>query len=268
MPTGNKWIKCYYDKIHTTGHGDVTPDEYRNYINALGLSDEEMMKWYAIDTDEYMVCIDAATGRTLWRTEFPGEGYNLFDHKGALTNNTGCIGDGRVYVFGALGIIRCLDAQTGKMLWSKNLPKYYNTMMYHKNRAYEKGDLGGGGRGNCNFINYIGGVVVGPTHLDESGICGLDGATGDSLWTIEEKVLGGKSGSLKWVHGGKEYIVTANGAGEIHSFEPRTGLQLWKKTGAANNAFQAVLDEDYLVVANSSTEGTSAVLRAIGLAQK
>jgi outer membrane protein assembly factor BamB len=32
---------------------------------------------YRVDADDVMLCLDAATGRTLWRTMFAGKGINF-----------------------------------------------------------------------------------------------------------------------------------------------------------------------------------------------
>ncbi len=255
-PAGDSWLGCYHTKLFTDGHGNWTADTLLKTTQKIGYSVSDLLKIYAASADEYGMCIDAATGRTLWRVKFPDEGYTLNQHKGALTNNTGCIGDGNWYIFGALGIVRAVDLGTGQVKWTQNLPRYYETMMRNKQKALDEGKMEGGGRGNCNFINYIGGVVVGPTELGESGISGLDAETGEILWTVEDRVMGGKSGALKWTHQGNEYIVTANGAGEIYCFDPKDGSRKWMQTGAADNSFQAVLDGDYLVVANTATDGT------------
>ncbi len=255
-PAGDSWLGCYYEKFYGDGHGDWSADTLLKMTRKIGYSENDLLKIYGASADEYGMCIDAATGRTLWRVKFPDEGYTLNQHKGALTNNTGCIGGGKWYIFGALGIIRAVDLETGQVEWTRNLPKYYDTMLKNKQKALDEGKMDGGGRGNCNFINYIGGIVVGPTELGESGITGLDAETGDVLWTIEDRVLGGKSGALKWTHQDKEYIVTANGAGEIYCFNPEDGSQKWMQSGSADNSFQAVLEGDYLVVANTSTDGT------------
>lgn len=55
-----------------------------------------------------MICIDAVTGRKLWTTTWRGEGLHLYDHKDSLTNHTGVFHDGKMFVFGALGIVRAV----------------------------------------------------------------------------------------------------------------------------------------------------------------
>ena len=78
------------------------------------------------------MCIDAATGKVLWKVTWRGEGLMLFDHKCCLTNHTPATDDGVVYVMGALGIVRAVDCATGKVLWSKPVPSFYKIMAKKK----------------------------------------------------------------------------------------------------------------------------------------
>ncbi len=253
VPSGDSWIWCDSQEIFVD-----TPSLFLPYIERMELTEKEVQDPSRIDADEYMSCIDAATGRLLWRTKFPGEGYNLNYHKGALTNNTGCIGDGRVYVFGALGIIRCLDAETGEQIWAKNAPGLYEQMYQCREEAHatrETRDPPCGGRSNCNALNYIGGRVIVPTAYASSGLSGLDGATGDVVWTVTENILTQKANALRWAHQGKEYVIAVsdeNGesGATITCIDPADGRIVWQQNGAGSSTYQFVLHEDFLVTAD------------------
>ena len=72
-----------------------------------------------VGDDERVICINAATGQTLWshseRTRFSewqgGDGPRA----------TPTVQDGRVYAMGGTGILLCLDAATGRLVWRRSV---------------------------------------------------------------------------------------------------------------------------------------------------
>jgi outer membrane protein assembly factor BamB len=73
---------------------------------------------------ERTLCLDAADGKLLWKDEYPCL-YTFSYRSGPRT--TPLVRDGRVYTLGAMGDLRCLNAQTGKPYWTKELTKEYKT---------------------------------------------------------------------------------------------------------------------------------------------
>jgi outer membrane protein assembly factor BamB len=72
---------------------------------------------------ERVLCLDAVTGKELWKHEYDCE-YHIGYPAGPRCTPT--VSGGKVYTLGAMGDLACLDAKTGKVIWSKNLPKEYN----------------------------------------------------------------------------------------------------------------------------------------------
>ncbi len=69
--------------------------------------------------DERVVCLDAATGTRVWEHRYQAT-YGKLDY-GKGPRCTPTVHDGRVYTLGAVGHLHCLDASTGKPVWSKDL---------------------------------------------------------------------------------------------------------------------------------------------------
>ena len=65
--------------------------------------------------EDVVICLDLATGRTLWKFKAPGEA------TGRMASSTPCVADGKVY---ALGSLHCyaVDTSTGQQIWSAPLP--------------------------------------------------------------------------------------------------------------------------------------------------
>ena len=71
---------------------------------------------------ERLLCLDAATGRLLWKHEYDCP-YSISYASGPRCTPT--VADGRVYALGAEGNLACLDAATGRLLWSKDFKTLY-----------------------------------------------------------------------------------------------------------------------------------------------
>jgi outer membrane protein assembly factor BamB len=66
---------------------------------------------------ERVLCLDAATGRELWKQQYDCP-YQL--SYGAGPRCTPTVADGKVYALGAMGNLHVLDADTGRLVWSKD----------------------------------------------------------------------------------------------------------------------------------------------------
>ncbi len=72
-------------------------------------------------TDETILCLDAATGKELWQDKYAcpavsGPAAPL--HSGPRSSPA--VAGGKVVVLGVTGIVSCLDAASGKLLWRKD----------------------------------------------------------------------------------------------------------------------------------------------------
>jgi outer membrane protein assembly factor BamB len=67
----------------------------------------------------HMLCVDAATGKTIWRTDLGPEGPNLsgagVSKKGG--HHTACVRGGGVYFAASNWLLYCLDAASGEIKW-------------------------------------------------------------------------------------------------------------------------------------------------------
>ena len=71
-------------------------------------------------TDEVILCLDAATGKELWKNSYAAAavaGPSASAHPGP--RSTPAISNGKVVTFGVTGILSCVNAADGKLLWRK-----------------------------------------------------------------------------------------------------------------------------------------------------
>ncbi len=97
----------------TVGFSDATPVLSGNkiYLNTRQ-GDQEVI-----------LCLDAATGKELWKNTYAAiavTGPSASQHPGP--RGTPAVSNGKIVTFGASGILSCLDATTGKLLWRKDNP--------------------------------------------------------------------------------------------------------------------------------------------------
>jgi outer membrane protein assembly factor BamB len=97
----------------TVGFGDATPVLAGNkiYLNTRQ-GDQEVI-----------LCLDPATGKELWKTTYAAmavTGPSASQHPGP--RGTPAVSNGKIVTFGASGILSCLDASTGKLIWRKDNP--------------------------------------------------------------------------------------------------------------------------------------------------
>ncbi|MCX6333619.1 MAG: PQQ-like beta-propeller repeat protein [Bacteroidia bacterium] len=72
--------------------------------------------------DEVIICVDAITGKAVWADKYPVPPVTgpAAAHPGP--RSTPAVADGKIVTFGTSGILSCLDAKTGKVIWRRENP--------------------------------------------------------------------------------------------------------------------------------------------------
>ncbi len=193
----------------------------------------DMWKTNAVDV---VLCLDAATGRTLWKAEIPGGRYypamsgRMGSTKGWYAPQP-AVAEGRLYVTTTSDVTHCFDAETGKLHWAKKRPM-------------------------AAVRTVIDGVLL-PSGRD---LIGYDATTGKELWRKEHRNSGVRA-PLRWRHKGKDYAIAGYNRGHWREnkggaicFEPKTGKELWRiEEGLGKNDDSLYIDGDVLF-ANVQTE--------------
>ena len=212
--------------------------------HAKGRDKRRWREKYRVDADDVFVCIDAPTGRTLWKRVFKEKGINFNKTAGAGPFMTPCISDGRLYGIGSAGRVYCVDAATGGVVWESSVGPAAEDAEAERRRCREALKMP---NMNCDFCAapaVIDGVVC--CNDNRKGLIGLDAATGRKLWGPIADCTTKTSSPVQWTHKGKHYaIVAADGAICV---EPRTGRVCWKAEDAGGHGTVAVT-EDYMVCA-------------------
>ena len=183
-------------------------------------------------TSDVVACLDAKTGKALWRTEFPGRAH------GHSCSSTPCIADGRVLVLGSNANLYGLGAKSGDTLWQ----------------------LKSKGRSGNNDSSSI--VIVDGTAILLSGmLTGLDPKTAETLWT-QRRLSGAHNSVVCWRFGGRSFVL-CNTEMELGCVDPETGELLWTVLGGGWST--AAIDGDTMAVFSDRHE---AGLSAFKLTEK
>ena len=173
---------------------------------------------------EKVVCLDAATGETVWETH-----YNVWlsDVPAERVGWSSVVGDpetGNVYVLGACDIFQCLDGETGEVLWKIPLHEQFGMLSTY------------GGRTNFPIVHedlvIISGIIInwGDAAKPNHRLIAMDKRTGTVVWFSGTKDLPFdttySAPSLVTI-GGQRQLILGTGDGAIWGFQPRTGKPLW-----------------------------------------
>ncbi len=174
---------------------------------------------------EKVVCVDAATGDTIWENKF---NVYLSDVPAERVGWSSVVGDpekGHVYALGVCGLFQCLDGDTGETIWAHSLSEEYGLLSTY------------GGRTNFPLIHenlvIISAVVIGwgdmakPAHR----FIAFDKRNGQPVWFNGTSLFPDDttySSPVLAVLNGQEAMVFASGDGAVHAFQPQTGLPIWR----------------------------------------
>ncbi|MEX2316920.1 MAG: PQQ-binding-like beta-propeller repeat protein [Pirellulales bacterium] len=182
---------------------------------------------------EMVVCVDAATGETIWKHRFNVYLSDVPDTRIGWSAPVGDPETGRIYVQGVCGYFCCLDGETGKVIWDRSLHEEFGLVSTY------------GGRTNVPIVFedtvLISAVIVG--WGDEPKWGGL--ARPAHRFLCFDKA----TGELRWLNGtgispydttystptlmpiaGQQALVFASGDGGVWALQPRTGKSIWNYT--------------------------------------
>jgi len=166
-------------------------DELENRLRKIGLSDEmkkavmERVPTTVARCNDTIVCLDAASGKTLWKREYPGQPMEW-----GVSGSVAVVG-GKCYAVGTAGVY-CVKADDGEPVWK----------------------LQGGGTNSSVLV--VDGVAV----AQLNGLTAIDAEKGAVLWT--RNIPGGNNSPACWRCGEKTYVV-CNTEGGVHIVDLRTG---------------------------------------------
>ena len=155
---------------------------------------------------EAVVCYDLVTGHEVWQHLNETRFHEVTSGTGPRA--TPAIHQGRVYTFGATGILNCLDGERGRVIWSRDFTKETPPLFGH----------------SCSPLIHNNHVFITPSRKSGS-IVALDADSGEIAWTRGSRKAGYSSPQLFQTKT-EDQIVIFDAAG-LHGYEAETGRWRW-----------------------------------------
>ncbi len=174
---------------------------------------------------EKTVCLDAATGETIWESIHNVWSSDVPDTRVGWSSVVGDPTTGNIFALGANGIFQCLDGATGKTLWQRALHEEFGLLSTY------------GGRTNYPVVHedlvILGSVIIGwgEMALPAHRILAFNKNTGEVVWFISTRLRPEdtiySAPALATINGQKLFI-TGSGDGWMYAIQPRTGKIVWE----------------------------------------
>ncbi|MFN9721216.1 MAG: PQQ-binding-like beta-propeller repeat protein [Planctomycetota bacterium] len=233
-----------------TGIADLWPEQGPPVLwtRELGQGYSSFIAWdeliatqYQSLSGQYVICLDALTGRTIWeyRYDWPYDPAGVYPGPRA----TPTYHRGRLYFASPAGLIGCLDARSGKLLWSLELETTFQ----------------------CNVTGF--GYACSPTVVDDIVILPV-GGTGSSMVALDAE-----TGNVRWKAGddaasyAPAYPISFQGRDLVLGYlenvlvchDRKTGERLWRHSlsqGYDEHSSWPVYREPWLWISSPFQAGT------------
>src|ERR1041385_2166389 len=196
-------------------------------------------------------CLDASTGKELWQ-----EKYDALGATGPASGFSGrraspTVADGKVITFGVRGVLSCLDAKDGKLVWRKDdfkggVPRFFTASSPLITDGLCVAQLGGGDK--------------------EGGVLVFDLASGKEKWRWMGDAPAYASPILMTVEGMKTVIVV--GDTKLAALGLTDGKLLWETgfavPGRGYNAATPIVEGQTLIYSGSGRGSTAVKLAKSG----
>lgn len=197
--------------------------------------------------DEVVVCLDPKTGETKWEHRYPVarlKGQQSFTGEAIRPQATPAVSGGRVCALGYTGLLKCLDATSGKVAWEYDLVKEFGAAPVQF--GFSASPLVAGGR----FIVHVGGTGA--------AVVALDPADGKVVW--KSKPAEPAYASPVVMPGAGADVVVQVTRDKLLGLSAKDGTERWEyplpKPGLTNVPTPLVLDKQRLLLSGQGALGT------------
>ncbi|HEX4645720.1 MAG TPA: PQQ-binding-like beta-propeller repeat protein [Verrucomicrobiae bacterium] len=214
----------------TVGAGDATP----------ALVGDKLYVFTRQDSDEVTLCLNAADGKELWRDKYEARAVTggAASHPGPRSSPA--VAEGKVVTLGVGGVLSCLNAADGKLLWRKDefpnvVPRFFTSDSPLISDGMVIAHVGGSGNGAMIAFDLATGAEKwrwageGPAYasptlmtvagvkqvvgLTEKSLVGIGLADGKLLWQLSFPPQGMAQNASTVIVDGQTVYYTGAGAG-------------------------------------------------------
>jgi len=218
----------------TVGFGDATPALVGGRLYVFARQGEE----------EVTLCLNAANGKELWRDKYTAQAVTGAASRHPGPRSSPAVADGKVVTLGVGGVVSCLEATTGRLVWRKDpfpkiVPRFFASFSTIIVDGMAIAHLGGQGNG---------------------AIIGYDLATGNEKWRWADEGPDYGSPVLFTVDGTKQIATPTEKS--IVGISVADGKLLWQfpfpPPGRAYNAATPIVGKQTIIITGAG-RGTKAL---------
>lgn len=160
------------------------------------------------ETRESLYCLNAASGKTLWKSSMSA-GHS----KPYYSSGTPTVSEGKVFISSVANTIYCFDADTGKKLWE--------SAAFGK-AAWKHGH-------DSSVLLHEGAAVF----VTARGVTAVSAADGKTLWSVPGTSYNAAGSAVVWSGGGKSYVL-AEFERHLKMLDPKTGEEVAAAEGGGD----------------------------------
>jgi outer membrane protein assembly factor BamB len=175
------------------------------------VSGGKLILFHRLGDKETVECLDAASGKRLWSGDYPTAYQDSFGFDNG-PRATPAVVDGRVFTFGAEGMLTCWNLGTGAKTWQVDTKE-----QYHADKGYFGMVCSPLVEGDAVILN-IGGTRG---KNDGAGVAAFDKTSGTLLWKATSHQAGYSSPVAATI-GGKRSVLSLTRGGLV-DLDPKTG---------------------------------------------
>lgn len=204
----------------------MTEAEYAEYEVKRRDEDEAIAKAFVFRESIY--CLNADDGKEIWKNETDSV-YTRFPQSGSPT-----VSDGRLYILGAGGHVRSVDALTGKSIWKVRLPVSFRDEFWQSSFLVVD-----------DLAIFLAGHLY-AVHLDDGSIA----------WEGDPKKTSGTHTSpVLWHQDGTNFVILNAGGGTTICVEASTGKEVWTVRSEAGLSTPVISGNRMITYSNSRKKG-------------
>ena len=173
---------------------------------------ERLILFHRLESRERVECLEAQSGRPLWQFDYPTDYRDDFGFDGG-PRATPSVWEGKVYTFGAQGVLHCLELESGRKVWS---------VKTHEKFGVRKGFFGAA----CSPLVEDGRLLLNIGGREQAGLVAFDARTGRVLWTATGDEASYSSPAMATL-GGRRQVLFFTRTGLV-SADPKSGEVLFR----------------------------------------
>lgn len=209
----------------------------------------KLILFHRLNNKETVECLHAGTGKSLWVSEYPTQYKDSFGFDEG-PRATPAINEGKIFTFGAEGVLSCWNVGDGKKIWSVDTQKEFSA---------SKGFFGMA----CSPLVEGDSVIVNIGGRSGAGIVAFDKSTGRVAWKASDDEASYSSPTAATINGKRYAFVLSRS--RLTALDPKSAAIFfefpWRPEIDASVSAATPLVIDDLVFISASYGAGAAVLR-------